>query len=151
MINLIVSVGGTFVANDYSFSSSGKLFVGFFLPQISLNQGIFIIENFIYRFPDTRMDYQYQEIEKPCLHDVHVVQIFSTLFYLLIAWAYPFDWFFSFWSSKISSSEQQTLESLFPSDIEDEPDNRKVFLDVRAVSHTYPDGTAAVVYKLLFF
>jgi ABC-type multidrug transport system ATPase subunit len=148
VFNIIICIGGTFIANDYDMSESGKLFVGFLFPQVSLNMGVFIIENFMYENQNTVMDYNWTDRSKPSLSAVNAIQIVSIFFYILISMGWPFRSIVSymrntFLSTKIDNSE--TIDNLFPCDVEVEAnDNRRVFLDVRAVCHTYPDGTNAV-------
>ena len=148
IFNVIICIGGTFIANDYVMTESGKLFVGFLFPQVSLNMGIFIIENFVYENQDTVVDYNWTDRNKPSLSAVNSIQIVSIFFYMFISMCWPFHSLQSFLKStaspiKIDNSE--IIDKLFPCDAEEETvDDRKVFLDVRGVCHTYPDGTNAV-------
>jgi hypothetical protein len=148
VFNIIICIGGTFIANDYNMTESGKLFVGFLFPQVSLNMGVFIIENFVYENQDTIVDYNWTDRNKPSLSAVNSVQIGSIIFYMFISMCWPFRSLVSFLKSITSTTKidnSELIDKLFPCDVEEDAvDNRRVFLDVREVCHTYPDGTNAV-------
>ena len=149
VFNIIICIGGTFIANDYVMTESGKLFIGFLFPQVSLNMGVFIIENFVYENQDTVVDYDWTDRNKPSLSTVNSIQIGSIIFYMFISMGWPFRSFVAYLKSTLSTTRvdnPEVIDKLFPCDVEvvGSEDNRRVFLDVRGVCHTYPDGTNAV-------
>ena len=84
----------------------------------------------------------------PTLASVFTVMIFSALFYMIIAWGYPFDWVMENGDEKVFNPPVE--DKLYPCDKEQEQEgtgamaSRPVLLNVNSVYHVYPDGTQAV-------
>ena len=111
-----------------------------------------MIEEYLYDNPNTAMDNYYANTYRnlPTLASVFTVMIFSALFYMIIAWGYPFDWVMENGEEKVFNPPVE--DKLYPCDKEQEGEqevagamaSRPVLLNVNSVYHVYPDGTQAV-------
>lgn len=151
LFSIATAVGGLFVAQDPLLSVSAKLAFAFFLPPTGLAIGIFIIEDWFFKFgEDTPLDmnyaFNYGNRVLPSMNNLQGTLIGSAIFYMFICYGMPFDWVFhsdpSITENIISSSEE--LNYPCAREASDGFDGEKVLLDVKNISHVYPDGTHAV-------
>ena len=143
------AAGGLFIAQSGDLNVHAKLAIAFFLPPSGFTIGIFIIEDWFYAFGETPVDLNYSfggSRNLPSLGALQGVMIASGVCYMLLCIGMPFDWLFRReFSAADHIAEVDTTSYACDREISSsEFEGEEVLLDVRNMSHVYPDGTHAV-------
>lgn len=165
IVNTGLAVGGDFIANDMVMPIGLKLFIGFFLPPMNFATGVFAIENYVYHNDNSMVPMDYQDLSKtlPSVNIVCLVMLFSSAFYLWLAWGYPFHWLFPSNTDQHEALATAARADIVPYHCDNQDEEEKaaqaagsadatsfnfnrgrVLLDVTDVCQIYPDGTQAV-------
>lgn len=165
ILNTALAVSGVWVANDFTMSMGGKLMLGFLFPPIQLATGIFAVENWSYNNDGVALDFDYVDADKalPSTNVICVMFLLSSVFYLFIAWGYPFEWLILTANEDMASLTASVRADIVPYHCDNQQAEEeaaaaetgeqspsigsskgKIFLDVQDISQIYPDGTQAV-------
>jgi ABC-type multidrug transport system ATPase subunit len=159
LMQTILGVAGTFVANSKDITPALKGFIGLFSPPIGLANSIFGIETFQRRNPSaTTFDFLWTEpsAQLPSVDASIAVLLLGTVLAFLFAWGYPFEW------ARLSRDSLVVLEGdegdlQYPCDLEDEGISTStstslppVLLQSNNLTKIYPGTTRRAVADLSF-
>jgi hypothetical protein len=149
ILQAALTVGGTYLANDYNMDPGLKLFIGTLFPPIGVTIGVFTTEVYLWHNEGTDMDFNHLDTDKnlPSLNAVCACLLVSAALYFAVAVGMPFDWLFADDTSAFSRLAQEEDEERV--DVEEKEGGDQAALEndvlsVRNLTQIYPDGTKAV-------